>query len=205
MKTFARWLAKLVGTALVIILVIVFFPHISRIASDLLPDSSSFGVRSAAILSQKLEQANRLETLQVEETGILDHDFLQIWEGNYMANVTVHYQYNASIGIDLSKVQMETSGNEITFTLPACELLADSLIPLETVEDTFWAPHFGEDDFQALLNSERDSRRAFYLSEEKAQERWDAAVKAFEQTVEGWLGAASDDLTFKYVPAESAP
>ena len=56
MKTFARWLAKLVGTALVIILVIVFFPHISRIASDLLPDSSSFGVRSAAILSQKLEQ-----------------------------------------------------------------------------------------------------------------------------------------------------
>lgn len=204
MKRFLRWVAKIIGSALTIILVVTFFPHISRIVSDLLPDASSFGVTSAAILSQKMSTSSRLETYTVQEEGVIDHDFLRVGADTYLANVTIHYDYTASFGIDLSKVQLHLDGNRITLYLPEPELLLDRLLPLDTVSDTFWAPHFDEDDYQKLLNKECARRREHYLSEENRQMMYDASVGVLKDTVEKWLGVRAAFLSFDFQPLSQA-
>lgn len=200
MKRFLRWLGKIIGSALTIILVITFFPHISRIVKDLLPDASSFGVTSAAILAQKFSSSSRLETYKVQEEGVIDHDFLRVASDTYLANVTIHYDYTASFGIDLSKVEIHLEDNKITLYLPQPELLLDRILPLDTVSDTFWAPHFDENDYQKLLNKECEKRRAYYLSEDNLQMMFDTSVSVLEDTVEKWLGVRAAFLTFTYLP-----
>lgn len=200
MKRFLRWIGKIIGSALTIILVITFFPQISRFVRELLPDASSFGITSATILSQKMSTSSRLETYTVQEEGIIDHDFLQVAAGTYLANVTIHYDYSASFGIDLSKVQMHLDGTHITMYLPQPELLLDRILPLETASDTFWAPHFGEDDYQEILNKECEKRREYYLSEENMQVMFDTSISVLEDTVAGWLGARHVLLTFEFLP-----
>ena len=50
MKTFLRWIARTVGSAISLVLVIVLFPYVSDIAAKLLPDESGSAIRPAQLL-----------------------------------------------------------------------------------------------------------------------------------------------------------
>jgi hypothetical protein len=142
----------------------------------------------------KKELYNFIGYYDNNDVRVTDENGNKLSDYNVTGNITLTAKFESAVTITYDEnkaVKVDEDGN---FTLPVPKKGGYKFIG-----------YFDEDDFQALLNSERDSRRAFFLSEEKAQERWDATVKAFEKTVEGWLGTASDDLTFKYVPAESAP
>lgn len=196
MKALLRWLAKIAGSALTIVLVIVMFPHISRLAAKLLPDESGAAIRTSAILASKLENSARLETLHVEEDGVLHYDIQAALIGS-VASVNVSYLYEASFGIDLRRVTMQVSGNEIIFALPPTELLQDSLTPKEVYRDDFWYPGFSDADYEKLLEDERLARRDAYLTEQK-ERLWNASVAAFESTISTWLSGIDASLTFHY-------
>lgn len=204
MKAFFRWLAKVLGSALTIILVIVLFPHVSKIAANLLPDESGAAIKASAILSSKLENSARLETLKVEEEGVLNYDIQAALIGS-VANINVSYSYDASFGIDLSKVTMVPSGNMITFTLPPAELLQDSLTPKEVYRNDYWFPGFSDEDYEKLLQEERLARREIYLNGEQKEHLWNATVAAFEQTISAWLQSVNASLSFNYIQAEEMP
>lgn len=204
MKAFFRWLAKVLGSALTIILVIVLFPHVSKIAANLLPDESGAAIKASAILSSKLENSARLETLKVEEVGVLNYDIQAALIGS-VANINVSYSYDASFGIDLSKVTMVPSGNMITFTLPPAELLQDSLTPKEVYRNDYWFPGFSDEDYEKLLQEERLARREVYLNGEQKEHLWNATVAAFEQTISAWLQSVNAGLSFNYIQAEEMP
>lgn len=186
MKAFLRWLAKTVGGALTAILVIVLFPYVSRLASALLPDEGGAAIRASAVLSTKLENSARLETLKVEEDGVLHYDIRAAFIGS-VAEVNVSYRYEASFGIDLREVTMQIVGDEIVFTLPQPTLIQDVLTPSEVYKDDFWYKGFSLEDYERLLESERLARREVYLTGESSEQLWDATVTAFENTVANWL------------------
>lgn len=201
MKAFFRWLAKILGRALTVILVIVLFPHASKLASKLLPDESGAAIKASAILSSKLENSTRLETLKVEEDGVLNYDIQAALIGS-VANINVSYLYEASFGIDLNKVVMEPSSNVITFTLPQVEVLQDSLTPREVYRDDYWYPGFTDADFEKLLQEERLAHRDAYLNGEQQEALRDATISAFEQTISAWLRSVNTDLSYEYQWAE---
>lgn len=204
MKAFFRWLGKVVGSALTVILVIVLFPYVSKIAARLLPDESGAAIKTSAILSSKLENSARLETLKVQEEGVLNYDIQAALLGS-VANINVSYVYDASFGIDLSKVDMVPVGSVITFTLPAPELLQDSLTPKDVYRDDYWFPGFSDADYEKLLQTERAARRDNYLSGEQQVMLWNATVAAFEQTISAWLQSVNSNVTFNYIQAEKQP
>ncbi len=202
MKAFLRWLAKILGSVLTMVLVVVLFPYASRLAEKLLPDESGAAIRASAVLAAKLENSARLETLKVEEDGVLHYDIRAAFIGS-VAEVNVSYKYEASFGIDLNEVTMQTTDSEITFTLPQPVLIQDVLTPSEVYQDDFWYKGFTLEDYEKLLESERIARREEYLIGDASTQLWDATVAAFEKTIAAWLKDVNGNLKLTYLQAEN--
>ena len=197
MKAFCRWLGKIVGSAITLVLVIALFPYISQWAAKLMPDESGAAIKASAIIASRLEESARLETLRVEEDGVLHYDIQAAFIGS-VAEISISYQYAASFGLDLSRVQMEVTGSEITFRMPAPELLLDAITPVESYRNDFWYPGFSDDDYNKLLEDERIQRREGYLSGENQEMLRETSWNVFEETVAGWLKNVNDSLVFHY-------
>lgn len=197
MKSFFRWLGKVIGSALTIILVIVLFPHISKLAARLMPDESGAAIKASAILAQRLESSARLETLKVQEEGVLNYDIQAALIGS-VANINASYVYEASFGIDLSKVLLQPSGDQLIFILPEPELIQDNLTPKEVYRDDFWFPGFSDSDYEKLMENERVARRDIYLNGEKLEQLKAATIAAFESTIQVWLQDVDAALSFQY-------
>ena len=196
MKSVFRWMARTIGSAVTIVLVIVLFPHASRLAARLLPDESGAAIRVSAVLSSKLENSARLETLQVAETGVIAYEIKAALIGT-VADVSIQYDYNASFGVDLQDVQLRIDGKELIFLLPKPELIQDALTPMDVVRNDFWYPGFSDADYQKLLEDERLTRRAHYLTGEGNAVLWDATLKAFSDTIAAWMTEIDSSLTFR--------
>lgn len=197
MKALFRWLARIISSVLTITLVIVLFPHISRLAAKLMPDESGAAIKASAILSEKLSHSSRLETLHIDTDGVLSYDIQAAFVGS-VATINAAYQYEASFGIDLQKVKLQASGDEITVFLPETEVLLDSLTPVEVYRNDFWYPGFSDQDYETLMENERVKCRERYLSAEYEEQLWQANIEAFESTIAPWLTSLQEQLTFHY-------
>lgn len=196
MKAILRWLSKVLGSALCIILVIVFFPYLSRLAAKLLPDESGAAIKATIVLSSKLENSSRLETLKVEDDCALNYGIQASFLGE-VANISLRYRYSASFGIDLSKVDMQIDGSSVIFYLPAPEVIHDSVVLQDIHEDDFWYPGFSKMDLQNLLEAEREARRNSYLAGDQYSQLLEASRAAFEATISTWLQEANTSLSFR--------
>lgn len=199
MKGMIRWLAKIVGSALTLALIFVLLPYISRFVAKILPDESGAAIKVSAIIASRLEESARLETLHVEEDGVLNYDIQAAFIGS-VGNINVNYRYEAAFGIDLSKVEMAVAGNTVTFRLPGAELIQDSITPLDTYRNDFWYPGFSDNDYAKLLENEREARRTAYLTGEQSASLHASTQKAFETTIESWLKETNANITFLYEP-----
>lgn len=201
MKRFFKWLGGLMGSVLTTVLVLALLPHASSLLNRIMPDESGAALRASAVISRKLENAARLETLHVSEEGVLTYDINAAFIGS-VASVNASYLYEASFGVDLKDVTLIVSGDAVTFTLPAPILLSDSLTPREVYRNDSWYPFFDDQDYEKLMESERIACREKYLSGEYEQQLWDATVKAFGDTVASWIGTVSGNVNFVYLQAE---
>ncbi len=203
MKAFLRWLAKVVGSAVSVILIVVLFPYVSRLASKYLPDESGAAIRTSAILATELANSARLETLRVVEDGVINYDIRAAFLGT-VATVNVTYKYEGSFGIDLQKVQMQVEEHTITFILPRAEVIQDVLTPNEVYKEDFWYKGFTLEDYENLLETERLARRDVYLSGENQERLWEATIDAFKATIEPWIADAAGSVEFVYTQAPAA-
>lgn len=200
MKRIGKWLLHILASALTIVLVIVLFPHVSRLLGTLLPDESAAAIRASVILSQQFSQRTHLETLHIIEDGSLNYEVKAAFLGT-VASITADYTYEGSFGIDLSQITFSRSGSELTLTLPAPELLLDTLTPSDATVDTSLYPYLDENDYQRVLDEQKETCRARYLSGDESERLWDATIAALEETVSTWL-ADSGRLTIHYVRAD---
>lgn len=201
MKRIGKWLLGLISSALTIVLVIVLLPYATKWVARVMPDESAAAIRASVVLSQELSQSAKLETLHVTEAGALNYEVKAAFLGT-VASITAEYTYEGSFGIDLRRVTMTRSGTVLTLTLPAPELLLDSLSPSDITRDSALYPYLDDNDLQRVLAEERQNCRARYLSGDHADSLWDATVAAMEQTVAQWLGDVGN-FTIRYERAEA--
>lgn len=201
MKRFMKWLGGIIGSAVSLTIVLALLPHMSRLMNELMPDEGAAAIKASAIISTRMEESARLETIRVENEGVFNYEVNALLLGK-VGEISANYTYTGSFGIDLAKVNMQLSGRTITFTLPACELIADSLVPEEIHRDTAWYPYLDDNDVQKLLNDERIACREQYLTGEHAQAVQESVVKAFDSTIAQWLGSIYGQITIQYETAE---
>lgn len=201
MRGFVKWLGRIIGSAVSLVLIIVLLPYASRLASTLMPDLSGNAITTSVTLSREMKSSARLETAVVDDEGVITSSTSALLLGK-VQSVTIKYNYHASIGIDLKKVNIKVSGNKITFTLPQLEVLSDSLTPEEIVRDDFWYP-LTDSRRQQLLDEEAEKCREYYLSQNESSEKaWQDTIDAMDSTVAKWVGMGGSNLTFEYVRAE---
>ncbi len=196
MKRFLAWFARVIGTALSLVLVIVLLPYASKWASKLIPDLSGAAVNTSITLSQKLSESARLECIQVDVNGVLDSTTNVLFLGT-VQSVQIAYTYHASIGIDLTKVQIRTEGNTVVLELPEMEVLSDSLTPTTIQRNDFWYP-LTDERRQQLLNAEQEARREKHLAEvSSSEDGWDHVINALSTTIAAWSNI-DQRITFRY-------
>lgn len=196
MKAFLKWLGRVIGTALCLVLVIVMLPYASRWAAQIIPDLTGAAMTTSATLSRKLAQSARLECIQAEREGVLESTVDALLIGT-VQSVQIAYDYHASIGIDLSKVEVRVEGSRITLALPEMEVISDSLTPTQIDRKDFWYP-LTDERREKLLQDEREACRAAELEAAKTDEGWAYVTAALENTISGWIGEESPRLTIQY-------
>lgn len=196
MKALLKWLGRVIGTALCLVLVIVMLPYASRWAAQIIPDLTGAAMTTSATLSRKLAQSARLECIQADREGVLESTVDALLIGT-VQSVQIAYDYHASIGIDLSKVEVRVEGSRITLALPEMEVISDSLTPTQIDRKDFWYP-LTDERREKLLQDEREACRAAKLEAAKTDEGWAYVTAALENTISGWIGAESPRLTIQY-------
>lgn len=201
MKRIGKRLAKILASAATIVLVIIMLPYGAELAARYLPDLSHRAEVAAETLSRRFEESARLETMKIEEEGVLTSSTSALLIGK-VQQVSITYRYELSLGIDLQQVTVQASGNHLTLFLPPMEVLADSLTPLTINRRDFWFP-LTDKQRNRLLENERLSCRARCLEEQTASdEAWEQTCRMLDATVAQWLEGTAG-LTIRYERAES--
>lgn len=205
MKGILKWLGRVVGTGIILVLVIVLTPYAAKLADMILPDISGASVKYAAILSQHMEDSARLETLVVTGEGAVNAEVDALFLGT-VSSVNATYSYQGSYGIDLSKVQLTVQGNRIIFLLPAPEVLRDDVTIIDIYRNGILdgAVRIGDKELQALLDAEREKWRDQYLTGENAPELREATIRALEGTIAQWMSQANGRIDYEFVWADEA-
>lgn len=205
MRHVGRWFAKILGSALCIVLVFVMLPYAGRLAAQWMPDLSGAALVQSATLAREIRSSARLETTTVDEEGVLTSTTTAFLIG-VVQSVAISYDYHASVGIDLSKVQLDVNDNTITFYLPAPEVLSDSLTPdytRSTINDTWYT--LTDERRQELLEKERLTRRAAVTEEQaSANAAWENTVAVFENYIAQWIQLASNRFECRFEPLDTA-
>ncbi len=191
---FLKWLGKIIGTALTLCLMIVLLPYAFKAAYRLLPDGSKNAVTVSAILSRKMEESARLETNKISDEGVISSSVNALWIGE-VQNVVMKYTYEASLGIDLKKVEMSIAGNTLTLKLPKLEILTDSINIKEVERNDFWFP-LSESRRRKLMEDEKLKCRQHYLeeNEDSVQARVNTEKVVREMLAELLSGSAGMDV-----------
>lgn len=198
-----RFPLRILSTTLVITLVLVFLPRLTRLAGRLWPDPARTE-RVSEILRHELSQSARLETLTVDDSGVLTATVQAALIGE-VQRVTIEYDYHAGIGVDLKKAALSAEDGVLILTLPDFELLGDSLTPTSVDRQDFWYP-LTEKRRDQLLSEERSKRAAAALEEARTSEKVRRdTLSSLEELISSWLGPDSWITTVEVRLASPAP
>ncbi len=181
-----RFLLRIVSTALIISLVLVFLPRLTRLVGRLWPDPARTE-RVSELLSHELKDSARLETLTMDDQGVLTATVQAALIGE-VQRVTMDYDYHASVGVDLTKVRLSAEDGVLTLYLPPFEILSDSLTPTHVDRQDFWYP-LTEKRRAQLIEEEKASRADAILAEvESSGDVWNRTVGTLSGLIRSWMG-----------------
>ena len=182
-----RFLIRMVSTAMILALTIAFLPYVTRWAGQLWPDPSRTE-RVSEILRHELKESARLETMTVDDDGVLTATVQAALIGE-VQRVTIEYTYHASIGVDLEQVRVTAEGGTVALKLPAMEILSDSLTPTHIDRQDFWYP-LTEKRRDQLLSEEREKRaRAALADARNNPEIRKKMTEKLQRLIQSWIGA----------------
>ena len=176
----------MVTKAAVIALVIMIVLFAADPLRDLIRNVKGEIEIQSSILKQKMESSKRLEVTTIDEEGTVEATTSVIIFGT-VGSTVIRYRYTASMGIDLSKVIMDTESDRIVFVMPEPEILNDGIEALEINKNNFFSRAI-EKSVEEILNEQRIKCREQYLKENEYTERnWEDTVRAFRDTICSWL------------------
>ena len=183
--------------------ILLFLPNILHGLRQLLPDVTGRTEREAVVLKQYLKDSKRLETLTVDEEGRIETSTNVVLLGT-IGSKKIQYRYTASVGIDLTAVDVTAEGDTIIFTLPDPVILNDSIEPIKIEKNDFWS-HAVDKKTESILEEEKTACRERYLTEDKYRQRIrEATHRAFEETIITWMDINREN-TLEYIILDQTP
>ena len=187
LRAVLRFPLKILTSALIISLTLILLPHLTRLVGRLWPDPART-TRVSELLRHELTESARLETLMVDDEGVLTATVEAAIIGE-VQRVTINYTYHASVGVDLKKVEIKAEGGVLTVSLPPFEILSDSLTPTQIDRQDFWYP-LTEKRRKQLLSEERESRAKAVLEEvQSSEELRKKTEQTLQNLISSWIGA----------------
>lgn len=186
MKHAGKWVLGVIAKAAVIALVIMFVLFAADPFREMLRNIQGEIRVQSTVLKQKMESSKRLEVTTVDEEGTLESKTSVVVLGT-VGSTSIRYRYTASVGIDLSKVVMSTENDSIVFLMPDPEILNDGIEALEVNKNNLFSKAIDKST-ETLLNEQKLKCREEYMNNSQYTDRnWEDAVKAFQDTICGWL------------------
>lgn len=186
MKTAFRKTGSVLFKAFLVIVIIFVIPYAHNFWKRIFPDTTSEIRTQSIVLMQKLEASSRLEVLTVEEDGETLFNTNVILLGT-VGRTSIRYRYTASIGIDLSRVKIQTAQDKIIFILPDPEILNDGVEAMKINKQNLLS-YAIDKKTETMLQEIRMKCRNDYLTDpDHMSKAWDYTVQAFEKTVCEWL------------------
>ena len=186
MKRAGKWALSVITRAAVTALVIMIILFAAEPLRDLIRNVKGEIAVQSTILKQKMESSKRLEVTTVDEEGTVEATTSVIIFGK-VGSTEIRDRYTASVGIDLSKVIMDTEADRIVFIMPEPEIMNDGIEALEINQHNFFSKAI-EKSVEEILNEQRMKCRDQYMNGTEYTDRnWDDTVKAFQDTICDWL------------------
>ena len=202
MKTAGKWVGKILAKVIVIVLVIVLLPYAFRLAERAFPELSGRVQVESAALMRTLKASSRLETTTVEEEGVLEANTSVVVLGT-VGKTVITYLYKASLGIDLSRVQLKRNGKTITFLIPPLEVLNDSIEAKEVNKNDFFSYAIDKSPETLLAEQQLRCRETFLNEKETDGVTWEHTQKALLDSIGEWLKTYGDSsYTFAFEKLE---
>ncbi|MDO5326364.1 MAG: hypothetical protein Q4G00_06525 [Clostridia bacterium] len=172
--------------AAAIILADVFSPYIKKWVSVFLPH---INYETAAVqLTHEMEKAGELIAVRHTDTGIMSGDLKALFLGT-VGNVTAPYLYEIGLGIKLADVKLTPGENELKVTVPAAQMLYDSIQATGEPESRDFWRLTGEQQYQKMQDAQQEACRNKYLSDPAAmQQAWEAVCEQLETLFRQWTG-----------------
>ena len=192
-----RRLPFLIIRLFLLVVILLSLPQLLDAFRSLMPGATGHVERETIVLKQYLRASKRLETMTVDEEGTIETNTNVVLLGT-IGKQKIHYRYKASIGIDLTAVQISTEGDTVVFILPDPEVLNDSIEPIRIEKHDFWS-YAIEKKTEEILEEEKSVCRERYLNEEQYRLKIrEATHKAFEETIIKWMEYNQEEA-LKYI------
>lgn len=196
MKKAAKKIGKVLTLSAVIMVCAACWPYVQGYLSSLLaklPFSQSIQV-----ISHEMRQVGKLTALEYTDQGVLTNTTDALLIGT-VQTVSVPYQYDIALGIDLEQAQVEERDGRLTIYLPQAQMLLDSLtVTGESKVSDFWGL-LTQERYQAMLNAHQEELRSTYLNNpEVLTMAWTSACETLKGLLSNWLHVAQPlDVAFK--------
>jgi len=191
LKRIGKWLLKPIAAAIIICLVIAFLPQITSLVRHLFPSGDP--IVTSQLIKSKMEEVGKLTVVEYTDSHTVEaHRSAIFFDAQ---RVSFPYDYKVALGIDLTKVSVAYTENQMIFTLPPIEVLYDELTVTGEIEKWDFLYHFTEKDYQKLLENEKASCKQGYLeNQEIMSTAFNQAVNAMKSLFAVWL--KDSHLTF---------
>lgn len=194
MKTIKKLLIKLLSIAIVIFLIITFWPSIRSWLAGMLPNSQF--EHTSTQLSHTMESKGDLVIATYTDTGVAYAKKDAALIGT-VAEVNVPYQYEINFGFPLSEVTLTATEKGITVKIPPIRVLSENFsVTGEVKKNDFWRL-IDENSYQRIINDQAAACLAQYTANDAyATDLWNAACKALTTSLCEWSGDADLPLTY---------
>ena len=202
MKRLLHCLRTFLKALILIILIFFLLPFIGKNLQGLFFNQSVNANTISRILSRNMEASQKLETVHVSDEGIAE-SHVDAWLIGQVQQVVIHYQYEASIGIDLRKITVLQDDNRIQLIVPPLEILTDSLTPLQIERNDFWFP-LTENRRQQILEEEKKRCRTHYLEKnDDSRLAWEYTEKALTDLILLWTDTL-ESVELSIIPSDES-
>lgn len=198
MKIFKKLLGFL-GKIVAVLLILTLLPYAARFMSSLFPESSQNVLVSAQIVSQKLEEAQLLTTMEVKTTGKLHITDSVVLLGE-VQNVDLVYEYTGGFGIDLSKLYLSMSGNDLRIEIPPFQAVNGGMRVLSETDSFFQLKSMSASRRQEKLDEEQKRLEEIYM---KSEELKTNTEKVLREKITGILEIAGKKVNLQVVFPEN--
>lgn len=200
MRRVFKYFLGIISFALVVTMVIVFFPYISSAVSNILLNGKY--ERTATILNEEMSKVSDLTAVKYQQEGIMEIKVNALLLGQ-VASAQAPFSYEIGLGISLSEIELTAGDWGITARVPQAKMIYDSFQVTGEPKMDFSLYKITTKDYQDASDEQAAECRTSYLNHDHfLDEAWEEACNQLQELFNGWAGE-NVPVTFELLMEEA--